>query len=255
MNEKIESARSLSAATIMEYKPKDFAAITPAAALDYLIQKKQGSDFLMSDVLRETTGVAEIERQSEQQKIEDLALEKVALIQEQAYTQGFDLGKTEGRKEAFEKGSSEINTGLEQIQIMLQKLGQIKTELIHQNETHIMTMIYKIAEKLAFDHIESKPEVILSVIQKSIETAQADEDITVSVAPEQMQFLENMKLQNNREFEFLKNIKLQSVASIEAGGCIVETNYGVIDARIPERTSKLWDEIKQALPKVKNKVG
>ncbi len=246
---------NLSAATVLEYKPKDFAAITPAAALDYLIQKKQGSDFVMSDVLRHTTGVAEIEKQSEEQKIEDLALEKVALIQEQAFTQGYELGKSEGHKEAFDTASLGINAGLEQLQNLIQKLGQLKEELAHQNETHLMTMVYRIAEKLAFDHIESKPEIILSVIQKSIETAQADEDVTVSVSPEQIQFLESMKLQTGREFDFLKNIKLQSMPHIEPGGCIVETNYGVIDARIPERTSKLWDEMKQALPKVKNKVG
>jgi len=247
--------KNISSGTVLEYKPKDFAVITPDVALDYLVQKKQGSDFIMSDVLRQTTGVAEIEKQSEEQKIEDLALKKVALIQEQAFAEGYELGKTEGHRVAFEKSKADINFGLDQIQIFIQKISQIKNELVHQNETHIMTMIYQIAEKLAFDHIESKPEIILSVIKSAIETAQADEDVTVSVAPEQIQFLENMKAKNGREFEFLKTIKLQAVVGIQSGGCIVETNYGVIDARIPERTSKLWDEIKQSLPKVKLKVS
>ena len=247
--------KNLLTATVLEYTPKDFAVVTPAAALDYLIQKKQGSDFVMSDILRQTTGIAEIEKQSEEQKIEDLALEKVAVIQEQAFAQGFELGKSEGHKEAFDNATNEINLGLQQLHAMIQKISEIKTDLIHQNETHMMTMIYQIAEKLAFDHIESKPEIILSVIQSAIETAQADEDILVSVAPEQLEFIENMKLQIGREFEFLKTIKLQAVVGIQSGGCIVETNYGVIDARIPERTSKLWDEIKQSLPKVRLKVG
>lgn len=247
--------QNLSGATVLEYRPRDFAAVTPDVALDYLIQKKQGSDFVMSDVLRQTTGVAEIEKQSEEQKIEDLALEKVALIQEEAFAQGFELGKTEGHKGAYEKAALEINSGLDQLHVLIQKISDIKNELIHQNETHIMTMIYQIAEKLAFDHIESKPEIILSVIKNAIEMAQADEEVTVSVAPEQIQFLEKMKAQNEREYEFLKTIKLQSMVGIQSGGCIVETNYGVIDARIPERTSKLWDEIKQSLPKVKLKVS
>jgi flagellar assembly protein FliH len=245
----------LTAVTILEYKPKDFAAITPEAALDYLIQKKQGSDFVMSDVLRHTTGVAEIERQSEEQKIEDMALSKVAIIQEQAFAQGFELGKSEGHAEAYAQATEKINSGLDQLHHLVQKLGQIKEELVHQNETHMMTLIYQIAEKIAFDHIESKPEVILSVIQKCIEMAQVDEDITVSVAAEQVDFLEKMKTQNHREYEFLKNVKLQAAPNIQPGGCIVETNYGVIDARIAERTSKLWDEISQTLPKVKSKVG
>ncbi len=242
-------------ATVLEFTPKEFVAVTPGVALDYLVQKNQGSDFVMSDVLRQTTGVAEIEKQSEEQKIEDLALEKVAVIQEQAFAQGFQLGQSEGHREAFEKAHSEINQGLDVLHALIEKLTKIKEELFHQNETHLITTVYQIAEKLAFDHIESKPEIILSVIKKSIETAQADEDIIVTVSPAQIQFLEKMKLENHRDFEFLKNIKLQAEESVEAGGCIVETNYGIIDARIPERTSKLWEEFKQALPKVKSKIA
>jgi flagellar assembly protein FliH len=247
--------KKLSTATVLEYSPKAFTTTTPEAALGYLVKKKQGSDFIMNDVLRQTTGVAEIEKQTEQQKIESLTLEKVALIQEDAFAQGFALGEVAGHKEALEKATAEINAGLEKLQNMVKKMSEIKSDLIHQNEAHIITMIYQIAEKLAFDHIESKPEIIISVIKNAIETAQADENVVVSVAPEQIHFIEQMKLKTGREFEFLKTIKLQAVDGIESAGCVVETNYGVIDARIPERTSQLWSEIKQALPKVKLKVG
>ena len=113
----------------------------------------------------------------------------------------------------------------------------------------------RIAEKIAFDHIQSKPEIVLSVIKKSIEIAQADEDVNVLVSPEQIEFLENMKHQTGRENEFLKTVKLQASDTVQPGGCIVETNYGIIDARVEERISKLWEEIRQATPKVKSSVG
>jgi len=35
---------------------------------------------------------------------------------------------------------------------------------------------------------------------------------------------------------------------------VVETNYGVIDARMEERVTKLWNELKQSLPKVKSPI-
>ena len=56
--------------TVLEYQPREFVLGTPGAALDYLERKKHGSDFVLSDVLRTTTGVEEIEKQSEEARIE-----------------------------------------------------------------------------------------------------------------------------------------------------------------------------------------
>ena len=50
--------------TILGYTPTQFNFGTPKAALSYLREKEIGSDFVMNDVLRTTTGVEEIERQS-----------------------------------------------------------------------------------------------------------------------------------------------------------------------------------------------
>ena len=64
--------------TVLSYVPQNFDFGTPEAALAYLEQKEQGSDFLMSDVLRVTTGVEEIEKQTEQNKIEEKVIEKIS---------------------------------------------------------------------------------------------------------------------------------------------------------------------------------
>jgi len=251
----IKSNSASSASSVLEYKPRQFDLGTPEAALDYLVQKQKGSDFVLSDVLRATTGVEKIEQQSEIERVEQLALDKVATLQEEAFKQGFELGKDEGFKSAFEKKTSDIGHGLDNIQNLIAKIQHIKQDLVSQNEAHIVGLIYQIAEKIAFDHIEAHPETVLNVIRHSIEAAQAEEDVTVLVAPEQMDFIEKMKTQSNKEFEFLKTIKLQASDSVEPGGCIVETNYGVIDARVQERTEKLWEEIRQTIPKIKQKVG
>lgn len=240
--------------TVLEYQPREFVLGTPAAALDYLERKKQGSDFVLSDVLRATTGVEEIEKQSEESRIEQKVLERIALIQKQAYDEGFQLGRDEGFAAALEKRNNEINRGLSDLHDVLNSVQNLKPDLISNNESHIMNLIYQIAEKLAYDHIEQKPEVVLEVIRRAIHTAQAEEEVTVLVAPEQVQFLESYKNSDNEKYEFLENIRLQPSDQIQAGGCVVETNYGAIDARIEERFKKVWSELSAAIPKVKDRV-
>jgi len=251
----IKGKEDTSNVSVMEYKPKQFDLGTPDQALDYLQRKEKGADFVMSDVLRKTTGIEQIEKQSEEQKIEQLVLEKIQVVQEQAYQEGYQLGQDEGFKAAFEKKKSELEFGLQQLNEVLVKVETIKTDMVEQNESHIVSLIYKVAEKIAFDHIQQNPEIVLSVIKKAIETAQAEQDVVVQIAKEQVEFIETMKQSTGRDFEFLKNVKVEPSDKVQAGGCIVETNYGVIDARIDERTSKLWEEISQMLPKVKSSMA
>jgi flagellar assembly protein FliH len=240
--------------TVLSYVPQNFDFGTPEAALAYLEQKEQGSDFLMSDVLRVTTGVEEIEKQTEQNKIEEKVIEKISELQEDAYRKAYELGFAEGQQKAFAEKTRDLEQRCAELDQLLASLKQIKEEMAHQNEAHIMRMIFEIASRLAFDHVSQNNEVLAQLIKKMIEEAQAEENVNVLVAHEQLAFLEKLAQSNSREYDFLKKNKLEGSAQITVGGCVVETNYGVIDARMEERVTKLWNELKQSLPKVKSPI-
>ncbi|MFZ3230885.1 MAG: FliH/SctL family protein [Pseudobdellovibrio sp.] len=243
--------------SILTYVPKQFDFGTPAAALDYLREKAKnnGTGFILSDVLRRTTGVDEIEKLSEEQKIENEVLNRIAVIQEEAYTKAYQLGLDEGLQKALADKTGEINHQMSELDTMMSHISILKEELVRQNESHIVQLVYSIASRIAFDHIEEKPEVVISVVKNAIEMAQAEEDVNVLVSSVQIDFLENIKAQAGREFEFLKKVKFQPSAQVSSGGCIIETNYGIVDARIEERVQKLWSELKQALPRVKSPIS
>lgn len=240
--------------TILSYTPTQFNFGTPGAALDYLKEKELGSDFIMSDVLRNTTGVEEIERLSEEQKIEEKVLDKISLLQEDAYKMAYELGFEEGTKKAIEDKTAELEQKLAELGQLTATLTKIKEEMVYQNEAHMVRMIYEIASRLAFDHVTEKQDVVLILIKKAIEEAQAEENVNVRVSSAQLEFLEQIKQSSGREYEYLKKVKFEGVDNVSIGSCVVETNYGVIDARIEERIDKLWNELKQAMPKVKSPI-
>lgn len=240
--------------TVLNYTPKQFDFGTPESAMEYLKEKEQGSDFVMSDVLRTTTGVEEIERLSEEKKIEDKVLGKISQLQEEAYQKAYELGFEEGNKKAIEDKSAELEGKYQELESLLLSLNKIKEEMIYQNEAHIIKMIYEIASRLAFDHVNEHQEIVLKLIKKSIEQAQADENVNVLVSNSQLEFLEKIKQTEKRENEFLQKVKFVGSETVSVGSCVVETNYGIIDARIEERISKLWSELKQAVPKVNSPI-
>jgi len=239
---------------VLEYVPKKFELGTPKQALEYLDRKKHGADFRLNETLRIQTGVDEIERATEEEKVEVRALELLKEVQENAYKEAYDLGISEGREEAFSKFSREISEKLANLETLLKAIADAKKEILNFNEAHMIQLIFQVATKLAKVEVERNDQALTEILRSAVTLAQDEEDITVRVAPDQHEFVEELKKQNGRQFEFLKKIKFEPSADVSVGGCIVETNYGEVDARVEQRVQSLWNVLAENMPKVKPKV-
>jgi flagellar assembly protein FliH len=239
---------------VLEFVPQKFELGTPNEAHEYLKSKKHGSDFQMSDVIRAQTGVDKIERVSEEEKIENRVLEKLKEIQEQAYKEAYQLGLDEGRIKAFEEFSAHIEENLKNFGALIKNIETLKIQMLNFNESHLVKLMYHMASRIAHTHLENNNLAIVEIIKTSVSLAQDEEEITVRVSDEQYNFLEQLKLETKREYDFLKKIKIEPSNQVSSGGCIVETNYGEVDARVEQRTRQLWEGLSDNLIKVKNKL-
>ena len=239
---------------VLEFVPQKFELGTPTQARNYLNAKKHGSDFEMSDVLRVKTGIDQIEKINEEEKIEGKALEKLKEIQEKAYQEAYQLGLDEGKKKAFSDFSAHIQENLDRLAAVIGQVEKLKESLVSFNEAHLVKLMFHMASRLAHTQLENNNPLIVEIIKNSVNLAQDEEEIVVRVATQQFDFLEQLKTENGREYDFLKKIRLEPSAEVSPGGCIVETNYGEVDARIEQRTKQLWEGLIDNMPKVKNKL-
>lgn len=241
---------------ILEYVPKKFETGVSDQALGYLdTRKRMENDFRMAETIRIQTGVNKIEELSVADAVEQKTLDKLKEVQESAYQEAYSLGLEEGRKEALQKTSEEIDQNLQIFAHLVANIENLKSELIKHNETHIVKLLLHMAQRLASHEVQVNQEAIVDIMRQAILSAQAEEEITVQVSVSQFDFLETLKKETKRELEFLKKVKLVPNETINPGGCIIETNYGVIDARFEERVSKLWQNFSENLYKVKPKIG
>jgi len=240
---------------VLEYVPKKFELGTSKQAQQYLEQKARGSDFRLNETIRIQTGVDEIEKASEEEKVEARALELLKDIQENAYKEAYELGLSEGRHEAFTKFSKEIEDQLAGLENLLKSLEEAKTEMLNFNEAHMVRLIFQIATKLARVEVEKNDQSLVEVLRGAVTLAQDEENVTVRVSASQHDFIEQLKKQTGRQFEFLKKIKFEPSEEITKGGCIVETNYGEVDARVEQRVQSLWETLAENIPKVKPKIA
>jgi flagellar assembly protein FliH len=241
---------------VLEYKLQKFDTGVSQQATDFLdTKKRRANDFRLSEVISVQTGVNKVEMKALEDEIEQRTLDKLKEVQESAYQEAYALGFEEGRKEAFQKTSVYIDENLSQLSSLMMVLEDMKSELLKFNEVHLVKLVLHVATKIAHHEAQVNDQILVSIMKKAIETAQIEEEITVQVSTSQFEFLESLKKETGREFEFLKKIKIVPQEGVTVGGCILETNYGIIDARIEERIAKLWDTMSENLYKVKDRIG
>ncbi len=240
---------------VLEYVPPKFELGTAQQAKEYLDGRRaKANDFRMSDVIRLQTGVHKVEATSVEEDVEHKVLERLKQVQEAAFQEAYQLGLDEGKHEAFQKTTSEIKERLDQMEQLLASIGTLKKDLVQHNETHLVQLAFHMAKRLAYNEVQADPSIVTSVMRDAIEMAQIDEEVIVQVAPTQLKFLESVKAESGRELEFLKNVKLQAAEEVSPGGCVIQTNYGEIDARFEERVDKLWIAVSESLHRVKDRV-
>lgn len=246
--------KSEAADSVLEYNPTKFQLGTPSQALDYLETKKRGADFRMNDVIRVQTGVEKLEQDSYEERIETRALEKLKTIQEQSYQEGYKLGFDEGEKRSFEESLKLIQDRVSEMSQIISSLKNMKKDMMSFNESHLVQLLFHMASKLAQNHLEYDHQPLVEVIKQAVELAQGEEEVLIHLSEKQMAFVENLQSQKKVEFDFLDKVKLISNPDIAPGGCIIETNYGEVDARVEQRVEKLWSNLKDNLPRVKTKL-
>ncbi len=245
----------------ISFQPKKFANVVSKVASDFVAYQNHKTDtsgtpsFRLDRIVAEQTGVAELERLSIEEKVEREALERLKSVQEEAYQQAYNVGLEEGRESSFNDFRSQFEERIQHFDSLLGEMTRLKSELVSYNEAHIVGLVYHLAKRIAMNEIEQHPEFVLNVVNQAVQSAQVDENVTVRLAPQDVQFIESIRPKLGKEFDALKNVKLEAADDIRPGGCIVRTNYGAIDSTIEQRVEKLWTALIDKIPRSHDEAG
>lgn len=239
------------------YSPRAFPATISPIAVEFVQYQSQEENpsFRIDRLVAQQTGVAEIERLSIEEKVEQEALARLKDLQEEAYQQAYQLGLDEGRDQAFKQHEAELLERMSRLDQLTHSLANLKPDLVAFNESHLVRLAFYIARRIAMTEISTKPETILQVMNEAIASAQTEENVTIRISPDDYRFIESIKETIGKDLEAIRKAKIEESPEITSGGCIVATNYGDVDARVEQRIEKLWESLSEKLPKVKDEAG
>lgn len=141
------------------------------------------------------------------------------------------------KKSAFEEG---YRKGLEQAEADMQVFRKDISSFMNAAEDvfeyiapDILEISVDIAKKVIKKEVETDPQVLINTIVDVLKTVSKNEPkINIRVRPQAVQFIKDTVPNIAYQFGIEAKINIVADPSIEEGGCIFQTNNGIVDASI-----------------------
>ena len=237
-----------------EIEKKRMLEIAQASA-DDIVKKAEEAAF--AEVKRQTDQAQIIKSDAEQAAskiIEDAKLEAERIIQEANVEKenikatAHQDGYKEGHEQGFLEGQNEVNRLVERVHKIVESVMVRREEILCETEQQIVELVLLMTRKVVKIISENQKTVVLSNVLAALKKIRTRGNITLRVNTE------DLKLTTAHVDEFIKRIEnvngisVIEDSSVDRGGCIVETDFGAIDARISSQLAELESKIMEISP-------
>lgn len=172
------------------------------------------------------------------------AQEEKQKIHDEAYKTGFD----EGREKGYEEGDLEAQRLIDRLHVILDRIMDKRQEILDNTEQQIVELVLLMARKVVKVISENQRNVVMSNVLQALRKVKGRGDVIVRVNLADVKLTTEHTKDFMRAVENIQNITVAEDSSIDRGGCIIETDFGAIDARISSQLAELEQKILEISP-------
>ncbi|MDR2740976.1 MAG: flagellar assembly protein FliH [Treponema sp.] len=152
-------------------------------------------------------------------------------------------GRETGREAGFAEGQAEVRRLIERTHTVLERAQNKRSEILEETEQQVIDLVLLIARKVIKTISESQRTVVVSNVVQALRKLKVRGNILIRVN------LADVKLTTEHIKDFIKiaegakDIQVVEDSTVDSGGCVIETDFGEINARISSQLAELEDKI------------
>ncbi len=150
--------------------------------------------------------------------------------------------KEQAQREGFQEGFKEW---AQQISLLEQEIVKVREEL----EKFLVPVALKAAKKIVGRELELSEDTIVDIVSNTLKSVSQHKKITIYVNKKDLEALENNRSKLKEIFESLEVLSLRERNDIAQGGCIIETEGGIINAQLENQWRVLENALEMLLKK------
>lgn len=129
--------------------------------------------------------------------------------------------------------------GYKQWTLLLAKMEEEIAKVRDEMQKMVMPISLKAAKRIVSAELELAPNAILEIVSNALKSVAQHKRIIIYVNRADLEILEHGKGKIKDIFESLESLSIRERDDIEQGGCIIETEGGIINARLKDRWRNL----------------
>ncbi len=153
--------------------------------------------------------------------------------------QALDAGLADG----FEKGKQAVTAELEgviqKLRLAYMDIEKYRKQLYLKAEKETVELALAVARKIIVQEISIDRQIVLNVVKGALDKVVDHENVKIRTNPQDLETLQTALFEFLPHVEKLENIHFEADAAITSGGCVVETNFGNIDAGIENQLDQI----------------
>jgi len=190
----------------------------------------------------QTTRSPEAEKAEMQAQLARLQAEAEA--REQA---AYDRGHADGEAAGRDAGRQEIVPVLDRFRQSVSRVAKLRKEIYHNVEQETLALALAIAGRILGQEVTVNPEVVGNAVRSALTKVVSRERIKIRINTLDLQYLQNNLIQFADQVDDIENVVFEADDSITQGGCLIETNFGDIDAKIESQLKAVENSLKDAV--------
>lgn len=176
--------------------------------------------------------------------IEDEITDKETKILTEARRRGYQDGWEEG----FKKGEEEVKRLVERVQLVLNSSIEKRNEIFVETEQQVIGLVLLIAKKVIKVISDNQKNVVINNVVQALRKLKSRGDVAIRVNLADLELTTQHKKDFIEMVEGVKSIKILEDSTVDRGGCIIETDFGSLDARISSQLHEIEERIIELIP-------
>ncbi len=178
------------------------------------------------------------------EEIENEIRSKVDQIEKESYERGYK----EGHDRGYQEGREEVKRLIDRLHAIISKAIEKRTEIIEESETQLINLVLLIAKKVIKVISENQKNVVINNVVQALRKLKSRGDVVIRVNIADLELTSEHIKDFMGMVENVKSISVLEDSSVDRGGCIIETDFGQIDARISSQLHEIEEKILELMP-------
>lgn len=236
-------------------KERETMIASARAEADAIVQKAEAAAF--DEVKRRTDQAQKLKTRAEEEaaaaveqaesrirELESQAKERIDAVHKDAFRKGFD----EGREAGYKEGKAEVERLTGRLHAVIERALDKRGEILEKTEAEIVELVLLVAKKVVKVISENQKNVVVQNIVQALRKLRTRSEVTIRVNLADLQLASEHAKDFVAMAENAKHIQIVEDTTIDRGGCIIETDFGEIDARISSQLHELEEKILDISP-------